>query len=239
MPKIFLANKFTPYVILFIERDGSTYLSSLLSSHPYIEAVFERFAVMKQKNAGALEQIEWAKEFWTPALINKVIARGFKTKLVDIVDPQGFASLCKEKNVKIIHMHRQNKIKAVISKINAKQLYDKSGFWNLYQEEDRIPATLFDISQVDELILEREKLDCELEDFVSKLGQPTLKVTYENLLLNKEELLKQIFEFLHVSNKLVEAKTMKHTDDDLRNVILNYDELRNHYTNTPYFEMFA
>jgi len=238
MARVFFPNQFTPYIILFIERDGSTYLSSLLSSHPYIEAVFERFAVIKQKNAIASEQIEWAREFWTPKFINKVIARGFKTKLIDILDPAQFANLCHEKNVKIIHMNRFNKVKAVISKINAKQLYDKSGYWNLYQEEDRVPPKLFEISSVDELIKEREKLDRELSDYVLELNLPTLKVTYEELLLDKEKILKKVFEFLNVPVKPVETKTIKHTDDDLRKVILNFEELKNHYVETPYFEMF-
>jgi hypothetical protein len=34
LPGFYLRNQVTPYVILFIERDGSTYLSSLLISHP-------------------------------------------------------------------------------------------------------------------------------------------------------------------------------------------------------------
>ncbi|MHB8134453.1 MAG: hypothetical protein ACYDH1_09560 [Anaerolineaceae bacterium] len=239
MVRIFFPNQFTPYIILFIERDGSTYLSSLLSSHPYIEAVFERFAVMKQKNASPSEQIDWARGFWTPSLINKVIARGFKTKLIDIMDPPKFANLCQEKNVKIIHMNRFNKIKAVISKINAKQLYDKSGYWNLYQEEDRVPPKLFDTVILDELINEREKLDRELSEFIHELNLPTLKVTYEDLLLDKEKILNNVFNFLNVPVKPVETKTIKHTDDDLRKVILNFEEIQNHYIDTPYFEMFS
>jgi len=239
MARIFFPNQFTPYIILFIERDGSTYLSSLLSSHPYIEAVFERFAVINQKNGTSIEQIEWAREFWTPKFINKVIARGFKTKLIDILDQTEFANLCHEKNVKIIHMNRFNKVKAVISKINAKHLYDNSGYWNLYKEEDRIPPKLFDISDLDDLIIEREKFDKELSEFVDLLNLPTLKVTYEELLMDKEKILKNVFEFLNVPEKPVETKTIKHTDDDLRNVILNFEDVQNHYRDTPYFEMFS
>jgi len=239
MPRFFLSHQFVPYVILFIERDGSTYLSSLLSSHPNIEAVYERFAVLKQKDANAEDQLNWAEKFFTPSLINTVSARGFKTKLIDMLDKQKFQDLCIKKNIKIIHMHRRNRIKAVISKINAKRLYDKSGYWNLYQEKDRIPATLFEITQIDELIGEREVLERELDTYVKNLNLPTLKVTYEDLLTNKDESLKIIFDFLKVPNKPVESKTIKHTDDDLKNVILNFEEVRNHYFNTPYFDMFS
>jgi LPS sulfotransferase NodH len=239
MPRFFLPHQFVPYVILFIERDGSTYLSSLLSSHPNIEAVYERFAVLKQKNATSEDQLDWAEKFFTPAIINTVSARGFKTKLIDILDQEKFKDLCIKKNLRIIHMHRRNRVKAVISKINAKRLYDKSGYWNLYEEKDRIPATLFDINQIDELMIEREMLENELDKYVISLNLPTLKVTYEDLLTKKDVSLKTIFDFLKVPMKPVESKTIKHTDDDLQNVILNFEEVKNHYINTPYFDMFS
>jgi hypothetical protein len=36
----------------------------------------------------------------------------------------------------------------------------------------------------------------------------------------------------------LEARTLKHTNDDLRQVILNFDELRSGYAGTPYEHMF-
>ncbi len=238
MKQFFFSFQFTPYVILFIERDGSTYLSSLLSSHPHIEAVYERFAVLKQKNADASEQLTWAKKFWSPRIINSFSARGFKTKLIDVFDIEGFSKLCREKNVKIIHMSRENRVKAVISKINAKRLYDKSGYWNLYKEEHRVPATRFEPDEVEILLQEREKLDQELQTFVEQLNLPTIKVTYENLMSDRDKTLLEIFNFLKVQVKPVETKTIKHTSDNLQDVILNFEELKQNYSGTVYFEMF-
>ncbi|PKO13693.1 MAG: hypothetical protein CVU39_17850 [Chloroflexi bacterium HGW-Chloroflexi-10] len=239
MRGFYLSSHFTPYVILFLERDGSTYLSSLLSSHPEVEAVYERFAVLNQKEAGAAEQISWARSFWTPAWINRVKARGFKTKLVDVLDVPAFQSLMIEKKCHIIYMQRKNRIKAVISKINAKRLYDKSGYWNLYTEKDRVPLTYFDPHEVDALLQEREMLEKELESFVSGLSLPTLKITYEDLMAQRDPTLRKIFEFLHISQKDVESKTLKHTSDNLQDVIENFSELKSHYQNSPYFEMFG
>jgi hypothetical protein len=36
----------------------------------------------------------------------------------------------------------------------------------------------------------------------------------------------------------LESRTLKHTNDDLRQVILNFDELRSDYVGTPYECMF-
>jgi LPS sulfotransferase NodH len=238
MKNFFFSFQFTPYVILFIERDGSTYLSSLLSSHPHIEAVYERFAVLKQKKASATEQLTWARKFWTPKIINSFSARGFKTKLVDVFNIEGFSKLCLEKNVKIIHMSRENRVKAVISKINAKRLYDKSGYWNLYNEENRVPATRFEPDEVNTLLKEREALDQGLQTYVDQLSLPTIKVTYEKLMKNRDQTLHEIFNFLNVQPRPVETKTIKHTSDNLQDVILNFDELRKKYSGTMYFDMF-
>lgn len=238
MRPFFFSFQFTPYVILFIERDGSTYLSSLLSSHPDIEAVYERFAVLRQKGADALDQIEWAKAFWTPTLINRVNARGFKTKLIDIEDHKSFRNLLIEKKVKIIHMHRENRVKAVVSKINAKRLYDQSGYWNLYKETDRMPPIEIDPILFQELLVEREGLENELKQFITSLDLPVLQVTYEELMIDREKVLAEIFKFLGVRQKPVKSKTLKHTSDDLREIVLNFDDLRSHYQGTQFAAMF-
>jgi len=234
----YFANQVTPYVILFIERDGSTYLSSLLISHPQIEAVYERFAVLKQKGAGAKEQLDWVRSFFTPPFIGRKAAVGFKTKLVDVADLDAFANLLKEKGCHIIQMKRRNRIKAVVSRINARRLHDKSGNWNLYKEEDRLPPMNVDLQEFATFLKEREDADNELDDFVTKLGLPTLLVTYEEIMTNKDQVLSRVFDFLKVPHLPLEGKTLKNTSDDLRDVVLNFQELRSCYAGTPYEAMF-
>lgn len=234
----YLRNQVTPYVILFIERDGSTYLSSLLMSHPQIEAVYERFAVLKQKGSGAGEQLEWARNFFTPPLLGRKAAIGFKTKLVDVIDKDQFASLLKAKGCHIIQMQRRNRIKAVVSRINARRLHERSGNWNLYKEEDRMPPANFDPDEFAQFLKEREDADQELDQYVNKLNLPTLLITYEELMAGKDIVLSKVFNFLNIPHLHLEGKTLKHTSDNLRDVILNFDELRSRYSGTPYELMF-
>jgi LPS sulfotransferase NodH len=237
MPYYF-RNQVTPYVILFIERDGSTYLTSLLTSHPDIEAIYERFAVLKQKNASGPEQLAWAKDFFTPPLLGKKKALGFKTKLVDILDVDGFTNLLKQKNIKIIQMRRRNRVKAVVSRINARRLYEASGNWNLYKDADRMPAMEIDPDQFAEYLAEREAADDELQAYVDQLNLPTLKIVYEELLVDKQGVLDKIFAFLNIPSKPVQEKTLKNTSDDLRDAVLNFDQLRSQYAGTIYESMF-
>jgi LPS sulfotransferase NodH len=193
---------------------------------------------MENKGATAMEQIQWAKQYWTKSLINKAAARGFKTKLVNVLDQELFKNLLIEKNVQIIQMMRQNRVKAVVSKINAKRLHDQSGYWNLYKETDRMPPMEIKLEDFQNLLTERENLEAELNQFTADLPLNKMVINYEDLLSDREAVLKSLFKFLNVEYKLVESKTLKHTSDDLRDVVLNFDELKNHYKNTIYEPMF-
>ena len=235
---IYLKGQVTPFVILFIERDGSTYTVSMLSDHPEIEILYERFAVMIEQEKSAQEQLEWLDDFYSPSLINRSKAVGFKTKLKDILDMEGFTKLLHEKNVHVIHMQRRNIIKAIVSKINARRLHTKTGNWNLYKENDRLPPAVIDLDQFDFFLKEREERDEKLTAYVASLDLPTINVCYEDLLQDREAVLRKIFEFLNVKWVAVEAKTKKNTKDDLREVIENYDDLRAKYADTPYDAMF-
>jgi LPS sulfotransferase NodH len=238
MRRIFLRSQVTPYVILFIERDGSTYMISLMTSHPQIQSVYERFAVMKQKGASGKDQIEWARKFFSPPLITKYGAVGFKTKLVDILDKSSFMQLLIEKKVRIIQMQRRNQVKAVVSRINAKRLHDVTGNWNLYDEKERLPAFEIDPQVFHQYLLERIQADEELTNFTKKLNLPTLKMVYEDLLINRDQVLSKVFDFLGVDPFPVEGKTLKNTSDDLREVVLNFEQIRSKYLGTPFESMF-
>lgn len=235
---IYLRKDVTPFVILFLERDGSTYTVSMLSSHPEINVVYERFHVMKKKGEGAKEQLDWANDFLTPSTIGRDKAIGFKTKLIDVIDPAGFAQVLHDKQCHIIHMQRRNIIKATMSKINARRLHKKTGNWNLYKEDDRLEPIDVDLDMFDELLQEREQREAEMRSFIGELQLPKLNVCYEDLLLDRDGVLEQIFNFLDVKWFPVESKTKKNTKDDLQAVMKNYDEIRAHYAGTRYAEMF-
>lgn len=235
---IYLRGQVTPFVILFIERDGSTFVVSMLSDHPDIEIVYERFAVMIEQEKSGQEQLEWLDDFYSPSLINRMKAVGFKTKLKDILDMEGFTKMLHEKQVHVIHMQRRNIIKAIVSKINARRLHNKTGNWNLYKETNRLPPAVIDLDQFDAFLKEREERDRQLNEYVAGLDIPKITVCYEDLLQDRDAMLRQVFEFLNVKWVPVEAKTKKNTKDDLREVIENYDELRARYADTPYDALF-
>ncbi len=228
----------TRFVILFVERAGSTYLITTLNSHPDVKALTEKFDALRQEGKGAKEQLEWAREFLTPPLVGPHKAIGFKTKQVDVLDPTGFAQLMQQQKCKIIRLQRRNSIKAVISTINARRLWEKSGNWNLLKETDRQPAFAVDLNEFERLLQQREQWDRDLEAYAQSLHLPTLSLYYEELLQDEQAFVQQVFSFLEVAPQPVQGITLKNTKDNLQEAILNFDELRAKYTNTRYAPMF-
>ncbi len=211
---------------------------NMLKSHPDIMADYERLDVMKQENKTAAEQLAWVREFLTPPLVGKYKAVGFKTKLKDVLDMDGFTHLLQQKRPHIIHMQRRNVIKAVVSRVNARRLHDKTGTWNLYNESDRLAPAVLDFEQFDTMVRNREAQDAALSEFVARFNLPKMVIAYEDLLQNRDHILRELFDFLHVRWVPVAATTKKNTGDDLREAIANYDEIRAHYAATRYAAMF-
>lgn len=238
MRSYYFRNQVTRYITLFVERSGSTYLATLLDSHPDILAKREEFAHMLQRGVNGSGQLEWARQFWTPPLFGPHKAIGFKTKLVDVLDQPGFAELLMEYRVCVIQLQRRNLVKAVISTINAQRLHQKSGNWNLMKEPDRLPAFQVDANEFESLLRERIRWDHELEAYVSSLNLRRIRLYYEDLLRDEKGFLTQVFDFIRVRPKPVHGKTLKNTSDDLREVILNYEEIRARYAGTHYQPMF-
>jgi LPS sulfotransferase NodH len=228
----------TRYVILFIERDGSTFLTSALSIHPEIRAEYEKLSQLRAPAVGAKEQLDWVNAFFSPPPGDTAKALGFKTKLEDVQDLDGFARLLLHQQCRVIHLRRRNVVKAVVSKINARRLYRATGDWNRWQESDRLSPAPIDFEKFALLLQQREEEDQKLNQFVKKLHLRTLPVCYEELLVQREQTLHRVLEFLRVRPLPLKSATLKTTSDNLRDDVLNFDELRSRYAGTKYESMF-
>ncbi|HRY28778.1 MAG TPA: hypothetical protein P5079_01930 [Elusimicrobiota bacterium] len=226
------------YVILFEGRTGSSYLTELFWSHPRIRARSEGLAAIYHDGGTAAEQLCWARAALTPPVLGRFSAVGFKTKVHEMFDPRRMAELFRAKNAHVFHMQRRNRIKLLLSEINALRLSQKTGQWNIYREEDRLPPVRVDPEEFRFLLKGREEREQKLTDYVAALGLPTLPVFYEDLVREKEKTLDRIFSFLGIEPRALRAKMIKHNSEDLREVIENFDDLRSRFVGTPYEPMF-
>jgi LPS sulfotransferase NodH len=228
----------TRFAILFVERAGSTYLITALNAHPRILAVTEKFDALRQDGKDSAAQLAWAHEFFTPPMIGRRRAVGFKTKLVDVLDPDGFARLLQQYRCRVICLRRRNSVKAVISTINARRQWEHSGNWNLLDEANRLASFRVDASEFERLLHERERLDAEVGAYAKSLQLPTVDLYYEDLLCDREGFVADVFAFLGVTPMPVQGLTLKNTKDNLREAVVNFHELRSRYSGTRYESMF-
>lgn len=228
----------TPFVILFVERAGSTFLTTALKSHPQILALTEKFDAMRKEGKTAADQLAWSRAFLTPPLIGEHRAIGFKTKLVDVLDQDGFAGLLRERRCRIIQLQRRNSIKAVVSTLNARRQWQVSGNWNLLSESTRLPPFEVDPAEFQAMLAQREELDRQLDAYAGQLQRPTLRMWYEDLLSDEAAFVDKAVTFLTGRSRSLQGATLKNTSDDLKAAIVNFDELRNRYVGTRYEPMF-
>jgi LPS sulfotransferase NodH len=223
------------FVLLFQGRTGSTYLTEALSSHPEINVLGEKFH--NRSNRPGV-QLQAMREFLTSPPFGNYRAKGFKTKLHDVGDPEGFAELLKKRSVYIIHFGRRNRVKHAVSWINAWRLYNVNGDWNLYKASERPAALTIDPAEFRTMLERIEERNRLLRDYVMSLELPTLSLYYEDLLVDERNTIDLVLSFLGVPSQPVGGKAIKNTSDNLRQVIKNFDELRSLYTGTPYETMF-
>jgi LPS sulfotransferase NodH len=224
------------YVLFLIGRVGSTYLMQLLNYHSNIKALGEELHDLQEK--GATAQLEWVRRYFTPQIIGRYKVVGFNTKMDQVMDLDAFANMMRKFNCNVIHLQRCNRIKGTVSYFVGKKLSESTGMWGLFDEGNRPPAVYIDPAAFDEHLQIREKLQQDLDQYIDYLKLPTLSLSYEDLLLNKEAVLQQIFTFLQVKPLPVKAQALKITNDDLHKAIINFDELKGRYIGTHYEKMF-
>lgn len=233
---IYFRHQASRFVILFVGRVGSSYLTSLLDSHPNIRSLYDELTELKEQGAEA--QLKWADVALTPPLVGRNGAVGFKTKPANVLDLGGFTQLLQRHQCRVIQLQRRNRIKAVVSHLNGRRLAEATGMWGLFKESDRPAPFTIDPDEFEEVLHHRQKVDQDLVDYVNSLPFPRLSLDYEDLLQDEDAVLRQIFSFLNIPAKPVQGGSFKITSDDLRKVIVNFDELRANYVGTQYEPMF-
>ncbi len=224
------------FVLLFEGRTGSSYFVESLRKMGHVRAEGEALVALKEKGWEA--QREWIRDCLTPPPVTTLHAVGFKTKLRDIVDPEGFAELLDELQPKVLYMRRRNRIKAVVSMLRSRMLKERINDYNAYSKEQRLGPAELDPDLFHELLTMRERLDEELDEYVSRLRLPVTTLYYEDLLKDDDAFFRHACESLGIACRGSRSNTVKNTADDLRVDVINFDELRSRYVGTEYVAQF-
>ena len=250
------------FVVLFPGRSGSTYVISALDAHPAILAKGEVLDPMRPE--GPEKQLEWTRRYLRGPILNRNRAVGFKTKLRDVLDQDGFATILRDLDVRIIYLDRRNDVKHAISRITARRLKDTIGRWNRYDGDARLDPIEVDLEDFQTRLEAVEAEKATISEYVGRLegrlpaaysvdvafktpvllpsavaiATELLHLDYEDLLADPTATFHRILAFLGLPPAPIQGSTLKNTSDDLREVVTNFDELRARYTGTPYEAMF-
>jgi LPS sulfotransferase NodH len=227
---------FTPFVILLQGRTGSTLLVECLDSHPLIQCDKERLVGFRKH--GAEKQLQWTRQYLNKPANADVVAVGFKTKLEDVLDLDGFASILKSCNARIIVTQRRNLIKMIVSWFNSERIYAATGDWNVYETQHLLEPIEVDPEEFDRRLQLVVKGKERLDAFVKDLGLQSMSVEYEDLLLDQEKTIQKVCAHLNVLYHSMVPTCSKATPDDLRNVVVNFEKLRSCYRGSIYEPMF-
>ncbi len=213
----------TRFVILFPGRVGSTFLVSALAEHP--EIAIEGEVLSSLRSDGSARQLEWSRGWLRGRMFGRARARGFKTKLRDVVDPEAFATLLRDLDVKVILMDRRNDVKHAVSRVTAKALHDTTGKWNRYDDDQPPGPVMIDLERFHRLLEGVVADKREIDAYVQRLDRPTLRIDYEDLLADPATAFAAVQSFVGVTPRPVAGATQKNTSDDLREAVANFDEL--------------
>jgi LPS sulfotransferase NodH len=174
------------FVILFTGRSGSSYLSSLLNSHPNVICEGEMLAQIIYAGEPPEKQLTWSRQFFEAERPPQILCVGYKTKLSDVVESERFQGLLKELDVRVVHLVRRNLVKQVVSAMNAERLHQTTGQWNIRDEGERLGAFHADPAKFDVTLRNRVSGEKQLATSVSSLQLPTMRVDYEDLLYARD-----------------------------------------------------
>jgi LPS sulfotransferase NodH len=233
------------FVILTTQRSGSTLLWRYLDGHPYISAHGELFLQsLKRSDSYKTYRTMSLKRRILHTLNRKYLVRAYlgelfapddKTHAVGfkLMYNQVFPSLAawiRENNVRIIHLIRKNVLKTILSSETAR----KRKLHHAGHDTSIVPVKV--VVDPEKVVKQIERVLAEMAFFKRHFELlPTLEITYEEFVAQRELIAQRIFDFIeatHVTGLPVPLK--KINPDSVEDLVENYEELKKALLGTPY-----
>lgn len=214
----------TAFIVLFQGRSGSSYLIDALASHP--QAVARGEGLVRLLPGGASAQLAWTQAFFAKRRPAKYLAAGFKTKLSDVLDADGFAACLTSVGCRIVHLDRLDVFKQAVSWMRADLLYAERGIYNTRDVASRPSAMRLDPDVFERRLRLLEEGRDALQAYIDGLKLPTLHLSYERLFESCETVLMDLQAFLGLPPRALTSAYVKVTSDDLAADVPNLGELR-------------
>lgn len=229
----------TKFLIYTRGRTGSSVFTDLLNCHPDIFCDYEIFGISGTKS-GIKYPIIFIDSCSKRASLSAKKVYGFKLKIEQLRDDHGiydvksFFKKLNSRGWKFIYLKRTNSLLHKISGIISKE----TNKYHVKGEEDFSHMKFkIDCKLLMDTLYWGDELDKMEEDSLS--GIPHLRIIYEDDLLDNavhQQTSDRVFEYLGLQKFPVSTKYKKIIPPNLKDIILNYDEMKNSLVNTKYFE---
>lgn len=247
----------TKFIIFGLQRTGTSWIETLLDSHPDIRCFGEIFYFFHgrfplRKARGRRTELSYRRNVESSRR-NRLMHYISKKKLInatldEIYSRPGYAAIgfklmydqakqfpavleyAHNYNVKLIHVVRSNVLKTYISLFSAKQRSLVHTTKKVVVGKINLPTRL--------LLRKIKKIDYQniyWEKFFKNCNLDYLKLEYESMLNNSSKNRKELLSFLMVNDKMdLTSNLRKINPNNLEDVISNYNQVRTYLTGTPY-----
>lgn len=221
----FLKNKrYSPFLIVGHARTGTSLLHTYLNSHLNILSINEP---LSDKN-------NHQNLFSPKSILIKVF--GFKYFYEYIFDVEKRALLntfLRDNNIKIIKIHRKNMLRTLVSLKIAERTKEWSSIGDSKIQTENKQLTLTKEECL--LAFENYKNAAYLTDEVIKqYNSPCIEIDYDTLVEFPVETMAKVQQFLDVSESKPMSLLARQNPEDLKSLLLNFEELKQSFEHTEY-----
>jgi LPS sulfotransferase NodH len=231
----------TRFIILCAARTGSTMLRHMLNSHPDVRCHGEVMTgrgldalagVDRDANPSVMRTLMDRREGDPLGFLEDVVldpgpasAVGFKIKYEELLLPD-YAWLLEwlksHRELRVIHLTRENRLKRLISEVTATKVY---GLYNVTSEAERPRAARISLSPEEclEDFARTEEREALFQGHFE--GHGMFRTTYEAIVGDRADVRTELTRFLGVSPTALTTPTLKLNPDDLRSVLEDYEAL--------------
>ncbi len=215
-------HNYNRFVILSSPRSGSTLL------HTYLNSSINILSIGEQPWRDIESGLEWDYFGIYPDLIKAVGFKVFYQFATDLPYQKIYHELMGEKNLKVIHLIRENKLEQYISHVLAWQKRE----WTLKRETKFPEKITLDIERFEQYMSEqRSQAERCVSDFDD---QRILTISYKSLVDEPQKTLLEVQHFLEVPKRQLFSLLEKQSTKPLHELLHNREEVRIQYP--QYFE---
>jgi len=248
---------YTPYIVTCLGRDGSNWLGGLIRDNPVAKVRWDNELLMlydkKQRLKNLQIDVQYASVLDANFILgdatynpnNECDASGLKFA-IHMLHRQsdgtpavaGIMDFLRgiDPPLRVIHLERRNLLRSLVS-LKVAQVTKIWWVDSGDKRDYRSPVVHLTKQEVQQTCNYRSVAYAALRRMFA--GHPSLNVYYEDLRLNRDRVLREVYQFLSLPSELVPAdSTVRQEHRSLREAVSNYEKLKAMFLSTEWEALF-